>query len=60
MNTVTVRCSHDARKHLIRELDRNNIPYEFISLYTISLENSPKGRMALQMTKERNYKFVVL
>ena len=51
---IEIICTNKARIHLVKELERNNIPYEFgDSINRIIATIIPKLRMAIRMTKER-------
>jgi len=51
--TLRISLNYSASKSFIAELKGNNIPFFYISPTTFVLENSPKSRMAIKLTKER-------
>jgi len=52
MNRLRVLISEGAKASFIGDLKGNGIPYESIG-YTLFIPNSPKGRMAIRMVRER-------
>jgi hypothetical protein len=51
--TLRISLNYSAAESFIAELKGNNIPFFYISPTAFVLENSPKSRMAIKLTKER-------
>ncbi len=52
MSRLRVLITEGARESFINDLKGNGIPYEAVG-YTLFIPNSPKGRMAVRMVRER-------
>ena len=54
MNYKKIIIIAKAKASFIKDLDSNNIPYEYLKgLYTLKIQDSPKLQMAIKMVKER-------
>ena len=51
---LEIICTRKSRVEITKELRNNNVPFEFgDTMEKVQVEDSPKTRMAIRMTRER-------